>query len=52
MTIYKKIVVAVDENKARLLELANKPEPLTDAEIKEAFGKVVEMQANNIEGGG
>ena len=44
MTTYKKVTVAVDENKARLLELANKAEPLTDDEIKEAFVKTLELQ--------
>ncbi len=43
MSKYKKVVVAVDENKARLLELANKSEPLTDAEIKEGFGKAIKV---------
>ena len=40
---YKKVAVAVDEDKARLLELANKPGALTDAEIKEAFGKTLQI---------
>ena len=40
---YKKVAVAVDENKTRLLELANKPDALTDAEIKEAFGKTLRI---------
>lgn len=32
--------MAVDANKARLLELVNKVAPLTDDEIKEALGKI------------
>ena len=44
---YKKVPVAVDENKARLLELANKPGALTADEIKEAFGKTLELQTRS-----
>jgi len=42
---YKKVAVAVDENKARLHELANKPGALTNDEIKEAFGKTLKITA-------
>ena len=45
---YKKVIVAVDENKARLQKLVNKTDALTDAEIKEAFGKTLELQARTI----
>ena len=44
---YKKVAVAVDTNKARLLELANKPGALTDAEIKEAFGKTLMVKGQS-----
>ena len=40
---YKKVAVAVDADKARLLELANKSGPLTDNEIKEAIGKTLRI---------
>lgn len=40
---YRKVIVAVDENKARLQKLVNKTGALTDAEIKEAFGKTLRI---------
>ena len=45
---YKKVSVAVDAGKMRLQELANKPGPLTDDEIKEAFGKTLELQTRTV----
>ena len=46
---YKKVTVAMDENKARLLELANKSGALTDDEIKEAIGKTLELQTRTVQ---
>ena len=43
MSGYKKVPIAVDENKARLLALSKQVAPLTDEQIKEAFGKTLDI---------